>query len=670
MRLKQTLPLAIAALLAAPALPAQDAPQRAGRGHERELEEITVTATPLLDGELVQPAAILGGAELEDRRAATLGETVSRELGVQSSYFGAGVGRPIIRGLEGGRVQVLEAGIGSLDVSTVSADHAVTIEPFLAEQIEVLKGPATLLYGSGAIGGVVNVVDGRIPERANEGAHGRAELRTSTGSDESTGMARADFSSERHALHVDFVSRNTDDYETGGSNDGELLENSAVETTAGAVGYSHFGGYGFAGLSVSRYDTLYGIPGGHVHEEDTDPDESGHEGDEDVRIDAAQNRVDAKLVLDAPFAGAERIVARAAYNEYEHLELEGAEIGTRFDNRAWEVRGELVHAAFGRFTGALGAQLARRDFEAVGAEAFVPPSRTDDAGVFVIEQATAGAFTFELGARYDVVEIETADGRAASFGVSSLSGGAIYELADELDLHLNLDRAQRAPSSEELFSNGAHVATQSFEVGNAALVEETARSAELGIHHDGKRFDARVAAYVTDFADFIYLADTREIDPDAALPVRVWTQADARYTGFEAELEAVLADNAYGKFDARLFGDTIDAELDSGENVPRLAPARVGASIQWARDGWRANIGAIRYAAQRDVAPFEQPTPGYTLVDAHVSHAFDLSNGNEIEVFLDARNLTDRDAHVHTSFLKDEAPLPGRSIALGVRAYW
>ena len=509
MHLRNTLCLAIAALLAVPPLFAQDAPKRAGRGHERELEEITVTATPLLEGDLVQPAAILGGAELEDRRSATLGETVSHELGVQSSYFGAGVGRPIIRGLEGGRVQVLEAGIGSLDVSTVSADHAVTIEPFLAEQIEVLKGPATLLYGSGAIGGVVNIVDGRIPERSNEGAHGRAELRTSTGSDELTGMGRADFSNERHALHVDLVSRNTDDYETGGS-EGARLDNSAVETTAGAIGYSNFGEYGFAGVSVSRYDTLYGIPGGHVGDaggESDDADESG----EDVRIDAAQNRIDGKLVLDSPFAGVERIVTRAAYNEYAHVELEGSEIGTRFDNRAWETRGELVHAALGGFSGAFGVQLTRRDFEAIGAEAFVPPSRTRDAGLFLMEQARAGAFTFEFGARYDDVEIETADGRSASFGASSLSGGAIYNFAEGYDLHLNVDRAQRAPSSEELFSNGAHIATQSFEVGNAALVEETARSAELGLHHDGERFDARIAAYVTDFADFIYLADTREI---------------------------------------------------------------------------------------------------------------------------------------------------------------
>src|SRR5687768_5418553 len=236
---RHPLALAIAGwLLTSPVL-AQEAP-RGGRGHERKLEEVTVTATPLSEGELVQPASILSGAELEDRRAATLGETVSRELGVQSSYFGPGVGRPIIRGLEGGRVQVLEAGIGSLDVSTVSADHAVTIEPFLAEQIEVLKGPATLLYGSGAIGGVVNVVDGRIPERANEGVHGRAELRTNTGTDELTGMGRADFSSENHALHFDLVSRSTDDYEVGGDED-EVLENSAVRTTAGAVGYSNFG---------------------------------------------------------------------------------------------------------------------------------------------------------------------------------------------------------------------------------------------------------------------------------------------------------------------------------------------------------------------------------------------------------------------------------------------
>lgn len=662
---RNPLPLAIAALLAVPTAYAQDDAEHIGRGHERALEKVTVTATPLSEGELVQPAAILGGAELEDRRAATLGETVSHELGVQSSYFGPGVGRPIIRGLEGGRVQVLEAGIGSLDVSTVSADHAVTIEPFLAEQIEVLKGPATLLYGSGAIGGVVNVVDGRIPERANEGAHGRAELRTNTGSDEFTGMARADFSNANHALHVDFVSRDTDDYALGGGDD-EVLENSAVRTTAGAVGYSSFGEYGFAGVSVSRFDTLYGIPGGHAHDEG-----GGDSGDdEQVRIDASQTRIDAKATLDAPFTGAERLVLRAARNDYEHVELEGGEVGTRFENRAWETRAELVHAPVAGFTGAFGAQVARRDFEAVGEEAFVPPSRTDDVGVFALEQFQAGAFTFELGARYDDVEIETGDGRSASFGASSLSAGAIWDLGGGFDLHLNLDRAQRAPSSEELFSNGPHVATRGFELGDESLTEETARSAELGLHYEAGRIEARVAGYVTDFADFIYLADTGRFDADPGLPVRAWTQADARFTGFEGELKLALADTARGKLDARVFADTIDAELDSGESLPRIAPARAGASVEWTHGGWRANLGAIRYASQDDVAPLEQPSDGYTLVNAHVSYAFDLANGTELELFVDGGNLGDEDAHVHTSFLKDVAPLPGRSIALGLRAYW
>jgi len=666
MRTKRTLPCSIAALLAVSPLAAQDDAERAGRGHERELEEIIVTATPLGDVELVEPASVIAGAELEERRAATIGETVGRELGVQSSFFGPGVGRPIIRGLEGGRVQVLESGIGALDVSTVSADHAVTIEPFLAEQVEILKGPATLLYGSGAIGGVVNVVDGRIPERADEGMHGRAELRTNTASDEMTGMARVDFSGENHGLHADLLSRNTDDYDTG---DGDVLENSAVETTAGAVGYSHFGEYGYAGVSVSRYDSLYGIPGVHHHEGERGPKDD-EEAEEPVRIDLEQTRLDAKLALETPFARVERIVLRAARSEYEHVELEGSEVGTRFDNEGWELRGELVHAEIGGFRGAFGAQLGRRDFAAAGEEAFVPPSRTDDAGLFAMERREIGAFTFELGARYDDVDVETEDGRSASFGASSLSGGAIYAFGEGFDLHLNLDRAERAPSSEELYSEGAHVATQSFEVGDATLNEETARSGELGLHYDGDRFEAHVAAYRTDFRDFIYLTDTGTMDEPSGLPQRQWTQDDATFTGYEGEIELTLFDDARGELDARLFADTIDAELDSGENLPRIAPMRFGASLAWANAGWRASLGATRYDAQDELAPFETPSAGYTLVNAHVSYAFELAQGPELELFVDATNLGDVDAHVHTSFLKDEAPLPGRAFALGVRAFW
>ena len=670
---RHALACAIASLLSSTA-GAAAAERAEGRGHERELEEITVTATPLPGQDLVQPAAILAGAELEDRRAATIGDTVSHEVGVQSSYFGPGVGRPIIRGLEGGRVQVLSGGVGALDVSTVSVDHAVTIEPFLAEQIEVLKGPATLLYGSGAIGGIVNVVDGRIPEIADNGLHGRAEVRTNTNSGEIAGMGRVDFSNASHGLHVDFASRHTDDYEIGGDED-EPLENSAIETTSGAVGYSHFGDYGFAGVSLSRYDTLYGIPGGHSHGHDDghdgedDDEEEGHD-EESVRIDMKQTRVDFKAGLDAPFAGVERILLRGAHNDYAHDELEGGEVGTHFENQAWEGRVEAIHSTLGPFDGAVGLQLVRRDFEAVGEEAFVPPSRTDDVGVFLLEQAELGAVTLELGARYDDVEIETADGRSAGFGASSLSAGAIWAFAEGFDLHLNLDRAQRAPSSEELFSAGVHVATQAFEIGDATIEEETARSIELGLHFERGRIETGVSAYYTDFAEFIYLSDTGDDDAESGLPIRLWRQEDARFRGFEAELELTLVEGAIGKLDARVFADTIHAALDTGENLPRIAPSRTGASLRWTRGPWRASLGALRYARQDDVAPFETATDGYTLIDAQVSYAFALPGGSELELFANGTNLTDRDAHVHTSFLKDESPLPGRALSIGLRAYW
>ena len=665
----KTQPLAAAILTLLALSPAAAQEPADGRGHERELETVTVTATPLGEEELVEPATVLAGPELEDRRAATLGETVSNEAGVQSSSFGPGVGRPIIRGLEGARVQVLSGGLGALDVSTVSVDHPVTIEPFLAEQIEILKGPATLLYGSGAIGGVVNVVDGRIPERLDEGLHGRAELRTNTVSGEATGMARADFASERDALHADFVSRHADDYETG---DGDTLDNSAVSTTSAALGYTRFGDFGPAGLAVSRYDTRYGVPGGHAHDDEEHADEAPgeEEGHEDVEIDAGQTRLDAKLQLDAPFAAAERIVLRGARNDYDHVELEGGAIGTRFESRASELRGELVHVPFGAWSGAFGVQTTRRDFEAIGAEAFVPPSRTDDFGLFALERADAGAFTFELGARHDEVSVETDDGRRASFGATSLSGGAIWHASDAFDLHLNLDRAQRAPTSEELHSNGPHLATRGFEIGDASLDVETAKSVELGVHVETGRLTARVAVYRTRFDDFIFLADTREIDPDAELPVRRWMQRDATHRGAEAELELELADGPSGRWDLRVFGDTVDATLDDGTPLPRIAPSRAGVKLAWARDGWRAHVGAVRHATQDEVAPEESPTPGYTLVSAHVSRAFALAGGRELELFLDATNLADADAHVHTSFLKDEAPLPGRAFALGLRAWW
>ena len=713
-------PLALALLLAMPLLAHAQAAAPPATGHEHQPVDLTaveVRATPLAGTteDLIRPVEVLAGERLDAVKASSLGETVSRLPGVQSSYFGPGVGRPIIRGFDGARVQVLSDGLGSGDVSTVSADHAVTLEPFLADQIEVLKGPATLLYGSGAIGGAVNVVDGRIPEAATaQPLQGRAELRAGTVNDERTGMARLDGTSAsgRLVFHFDALHRETGDYDIPGftesaallAEEGEIpdpdsagtLPNSALRTDSAAIGMSWIGDRGFAGIGQSLFNTRYGVPG-HAHEAHGDDEGEEERAEEAVQIVMDQRRTEVRGGLDN-LGVFESLRVKAARTAYTHTEFEGEEVGTVFDNDSTDARLELVHRPWGGWNGAFGLQWSQREFVAIGDEAFVPPSESRDAGVFWIGERAFGPVKLELGARHDNNRIEVdedeAIGPSRSFDTFSASAAAKWDINDALHLSFGLDRAQRSPTAEELFSNGVHVATASVELGDPGLDVETANRAELGLHWHSGPLQLSASLYHVRFDDFVYLADTGVSNGE--LPVRVWTQDDARFNGAEAELDWNFADNASGRWDLRVFGDVVRAKVSGsgtrelaflvpqedggqddhvidlalGGNLPRIAPSRLGGELRWEQGPWRASAGAVRHAEQDDVAEFESATPGYTLVDAHVAWHRDTPGGNAWEVFLDGSNLLDKEARVHTSFLKDLAPLPGRGVAFGVRMFF
>jgi iron complex outermembrane recepter protein len=665
---KTLLALAIAALLTAPALAAADtspagvdAPDGSERNSPQQahrLDEVEVNALPLKQSadEVIAPVSVLSGAALDDAKAATLGETVAKQPGVQTTYFGPGVGRPVIRGLDGPRVGVLSNGASSGDVSTVSQDHAVSIEPFLADQIEVLKGPATLLYGSGAIGGVVNVVDGRIPERLPERAiSGRAELRGNDASDERSGMARIDIGAGNFALHADGSYRDTDDYD---GPDGKIA-NSFLTTKSGAFGGSWIGEQGFVGLAVSRFLDHYGNPA-----EPGDP----AAGEPGVTLRLEQTRYDLKGGINAPFAGLEAIRFSLAHTDYTHTEFEGAEIGTVFLSQSNEGRVELVQSELGGWRGAFGLQFLRREFQAVGEEAFVPQTLTRGYGLFAMQQREWERFKLDLGARVDKQSSDPADDIKRSFTPTSFSAGMAFKLAEGWHLNLNLDRAQRAPAEEELFANGPHVATESFEIGLPGARKETANQFELGLHYHSDFVDAKVSGYSNRFNDYIYLADTGLVEDE--LPLRQWSQADARFHGFEGEALFKLSEGAAGHYDLRLWGDSVRARLDDGGNLPRLAPGRVGIDLKWSADAWRASLGAARYLKQDRIAAYETPTDGFTLVNAHLSYTLDSGDTTSWEFFADGTNLSNQTARLSTSYIKDKAPLPGRAIAFGVRAFF
>ncbi len=735
-QLSLALVLALSTLPAAAETVAQDDPRHS---EIKDLNEILVRATPIprTAEDLTRPVEVLAGSRLDEVRSNTLGDTVNRLPGVQSSYFGPGVGRPIIRGLDGARVQVLNDGLASGDVSTVSVDHAVSIEPFLAEQIEVLKGPSTLLYGSGAIGGAVNVVDGRIPERATDAPlQGRAELRAGSVNDERTGMLRLDGTSGNFVFHLDALHRESSDYDIPGhaesaalreSEHGEedhdhdhdhgeeeaaygTLPNSFVRTDSAALGLSWVGDRGFLGVGVSLFNTRYGVPGhshGHEDEHDHDhgdedeedhdhdhEDEHGHE--EGVHIVMDQRRYEVRGGLDN-LGAFDTLRVKLARTEYTHTEYEGQEVGTVFDNDSTEARVELVHRDWAGWDGAFGLQASQRDFRAVGDEAFVPASESRDIGAFWIGQRSFGAVDLELGARHDRNRIEVdeavAIGPSRDFDATSLSAAARWHFGEDFHLSFGLDRAQRSPTAEELYSSGLHVATQSYEFGNPDLRRETANRAELGLHWHHGPFKLGASVYAVDYRDFVYLADTGI--EDGGTPARVWNQADARFTGGEFDLQWTFLDNGSGRWTARGFGDAVRGRLD-GEgtrevafavphgdhfhnhtadialtgNLPRLAPWRAGAELRWEGGQWRAGIGAIRYARQDRVAEHEDETPGYTLVNANLAWHLDTAGGNALELFVDGSNLLDEEARPHTSFLRDLAPLPGRGISAGVRLFF
>jgi iron complex outermembrane receptor protein len=668
--------------------------------HAHELDRVVVRASPLptTAEALTRPVEVLAGEALDEARATTLGASVARLPGVQSSMFGAGVGRPIVRGFEGARVQVLSDGLGAGDISTVSVDHGVSIEPFLADQIEVLKGPATLLYGSGAIGGAVNVVDGRIPERRLERAfEGRAELRAGNVDDERAGLMRLDAQASELPLvfHVDALHRETGDYRIPGFAQSDTVRddsapgpwgtvpNTATRTDAAAFGASWVGARGFAGLSQSLFDTRYGIPG------------SGHGEEEAVTIRLDQARTEVRAGRDGwgPFA---TVRGKLARTDYTHTEFEDDEVGTVFDNDTVEGRVELVHRALAGVDGAIGVQGSRRRFAAVGEEAFVPSSSTRDAGLFWIGRKAFGPVRLEAGARADRTEIEvdaaTAIGPSRSFDTQSLSLAASWQVSEAVHASLGLDRAQRAPTPEELYSAGEHVATRSIELGDPDLDVETANRVEAGLHWHAGALKIGLSAYHVRFDDFIFLATT---DIPAELPVRRWAQADARFTGGELEADWTFVDGAAGRLTLHAFADRVrarlagreqraivlDVPLESGietfqttfdlsGNLPRIAPARIGAELRGERGPWRASLGAIRTLRQDDVALGETPTAGYTLVDAQVTWHRDVALDTTVELYAKGTNLMDAQARVHTSFLKDFAPLPGRGVAVGLRVFF
>ncbi|WP_236699458.1 TonB-dependent receptor [Pelagerythrobacter marensis] len=696
--------------------------------HDRRVAptgEIVVTATGLEQLDVLAGTTVVEGAELQRNLDGQLGEVLAKVPGVSATSFSPGASRPILRGFSGERVKVLIDGIGAIDASNTSADHATSIDPLTAERIEVLRGPAVLLYGSQAIGGAVNVIDKRIPlRRLNEPFHFDALAGADTASDLREGGASLDLPlGERFVVHVDGAYRKTGDLEIPGyvaapelradlladaaeeEEEGHLdeaeelreaadqrdrLPNSGTETWSANAGFAFFEGDSNLGASFGIYDTTYGVPlspgtshhhgeeeedhdddhdDDHDHDEDHDEDhdheeEHGH-GDELVTIALRQYRADlrGRLALGDGFFSA--LNTRVGFSDYTHTEFEGDEVGTVFEVKGIEARAELEQNRSGNWGGSTGVQYYFRDFDAYGAEAYVPKNHTDQIAVFTLQEIDFQPFQLELAARYEATDVESqVAGFDRSFETFSGALGLVYETAGGLRFGITGSRAERAPSAEELLSDGPHIATQAYEIGDPDLDVEGAWGVEAFVRGALGDGTISLAIFRNWFDDYIYLAETGEEEDE--LPVFQYLQGDARYFGVEGQLTYPLYKTEGFTLLADLRGDYVRAELDDGTPLPRIPPLRLLGALEAQTGPVDARVEVQWSDRQDSVAPFESATDSFTFVNA--SLAWKPLRGNDnVTVTLQANNLFDAEGRRHASFTKDFVPLAGRNFKIGVR---
>ena len=638
-------------------------------------EEITVTALPLTG--FLQPSQVLSGDELSLKNAPTLGETLANELGVSSSYFGPAASRPIIRGLSGSRATMLSDSASALDVSDVSPDHAVAIEVLLADQIEVIRGPAMLLYGSTAAGGLVNVVDSRIPKAPSEKpVSGEIEVRGDTAVKERAVVGRLDGGAGAFAWHIDGFKRETDNIDIPGfatadaaerspEEQSGTLSNSYSDTDGYAAGASWVGSRGYLGASVSVYESTYGLPGPAEDDGGVDPEPELYEG---PFLDLNQVRTDVRGEYGFVGSPLESVRFVLGTNDYKHTETEpSGEVATTFDNEQYQVTLEAVHRPLAGLRGAFGIQVDSREFSAVGEEAFVAPTDTKAMGLFLLEEADFDWGKLQFGARAEDLKHDNALLAKYSNTAWSFSAGASVNAVLDSTFIANLSLTQRNPNTEELYADGAHIATRQFEIGLLAVpggsaTTENAANIELGWQRDQGNILWDMSVFYYDFSDYIYQNLTGDVEDD--LPVAIYTQRDAEFVGAEVAVTVPLWSRKKLDNNLRLFGDTVKAELDNGEKLPYIPPWRMGANFDFGRESWTAGLDVIYYAKQNDISSFK--TAAYTMVNA--SFLYKIPAGaTDWELFMRGTNLANKEARKSTSVIAAYAPLPGRSLHVGAR---
>jgi len=704
------------------------------------MEVIDVHATPLHGSsiESALPINVLSEDELKMKQAATLGETLKNEVGVHSSYYGPVASTPIIRGLDGPRVLITQNGLDVGDASRVGPDHVVATETSTATQIEVLRGPATLFYGSGAIGGVVNVVDGRVPTSSDNEVD--YLLQYNDVSNEQQASFNIQTGTDNVAFHLDAFWRDSKDYKLAGEADvhnedheehseegheeeGKRLENSASTSNGATIGSSYLLDNGFIGFSYGFMNREYGIPGhshGEEHEDMLNQPLTSHlssHSTEEAGVYAKMQQDRWQVLGEYNFEQQfiSKVATKFAYSDYQHQEIEQGLVGTTFTNISNEARIDLFHRDFSGWQGAWTLHYKSSDFKALGEEAFSPPAKSDMFAAAWLEEKHFGPVLLQLGARIEQVTIDAEDSHIGfddghdghteemheghtsfeqqSFTPISASAGLVWDYQPGYNLGFSMAFSQRAASSGELFSFGPHIGTNTFEVGAMFDVHqegdeihvelaEQAPSVESSLNFDvtWRKFNGDfgyvISAFYNRIDDYYYQQDTGlffeedhghadEHEEEAGLPILVYQQDDVEMYGGEAEFIYQLS----SAVKTSLFADYIRARLinaDENDNLPRIPPMRLGAIINYQADSFDSELSFSHYFEQTDIADLETSTDSYTMVDAHLNY-YIAGVGDDLILYVKGQNLTNEHARVHSSFLKEVAPLPGRNFSLGIR---
>lgn len=662
-------------LLAAPtAFSAEDEDGTNDHAHEHEhdehgdIETIVVTASPL-DHDRDELALPVDRVEREDlllNLGSTLGESLSQVPGISTTGFSAGASRPVVRGQDAYRTEVLEDGLRTQDVSQESPDHGIPVNPLAAKRVEIIRGPATLRYGGGASAGVVNVITDRVPDRlSDDKISGDVFGGIGLVANQRDLAVALNGTHKDFAWHADGVMRTANDYAIPNNGRPRVQNGTQVDSFMGSVGGSYFFDAARLGFSYTRAESNYGIP----------------VADEGVEIEMKTDRFRFEADLEEPLPGLRSIRLRGVYSDYEHDEVAGGEVGQTYRNEEFEGRLEFVHEPIAGFTGAVGVQARTRDFEGLGEAAeFLSPTETTMGALYFFEETPIGEdWTAEFGFRFESTEV---DGRglddiARDRRFFPLSGSAslVGKPFEGVTLGLTGNVSQRAPAQAELFARGAHEATETFERGDSQLDEETSYTAEARAEYKGNRGRIEVSGFVTQYDDFIFAQLTdRLVDEEGIeggeLAELEYLARDALFYGFELVGELDVVETDWGTFGLDGRFDIVRARFDKGprNNLPRIVPIRIGGGVFFDGEALNARVGFVRTEAQNRTGSNETSTASYTHLNASLSYTIHPLEEMPVDLSIVGQNLTDVRGRNHISFNKDDVLLPGRNIRFGIRA--